>query len=212
MRSTLETTLSPDLASRLRGATRDLHAEVERTGVMADLLAGRLGRAGFAALLRNLHALYAALEPALEGFALLPVPPLARTPRLAEDLDVLHGPGWREALPLAPAAADYAARLQALGARQAPELAAHAYVRYLGDLHGGQVLARLVARRFGLEGGQGTRFYDFGGEARVQHLRDGLRAALVALHPGEAAAQAIVDEARWAFRQHAKLFRQLAEA
>ncbi len=208
----METALHPDLAARLRGATRELHAEVERTGVMADLLAGRLPRAGFAALLRNLHALYAALEPALEGFALLPVPPLGRTARLAEDLQVLHGPGWQAALPLAGAAAEYAARLQALGARQAPELAAHAYVRYLGDLHGGQVLARLVAKRYGLEGGEGTRFYDFGDEARVQRLREELRGALVSLQPGSAAADAIVEEACWAFRQHAKLFSELAAA
>lgn len=208
----MQTALSPDLAARLRSATRSLHAEVERTGVMADLLAGRLERAGYAALLRNLHALYAALEPALEGFELLPVPPLARAPRLAQDLEVLHGAGWSDALPLAPAAAEYAARLQALGERQAPELAAHAYVRYLGDLHGGQVLSRLVARRFELQGEAGTRFYDFGDEARVQQLRDGLRGALAALRPGEPAAAAIVEEACWAFRQHARLFRELAEA
>ncbi len=202
--------LSTDLATRLRSATRTLHAEVERTGVMADLLAGRLERAGYAALLRNLHAIYAALEPALEGFELLPVPALARAPRLAKDLEALHGAGWREALPLAPAAAAYAVRLRALGARQAPELAAHAYVRYLGDLHGGQVLARLVARRFGLAGGAGTSFYEFGDEARVQLLRDELRNALAVLQPGEAAAEAIVEEACWAFRQHARLFSELA--
>ncbi|MFO1271952.1 MAG: biliverdin-producing heme oxygenase [Rubrivivax sp.] len=206
----MQTTLSPDLASRLRSATRELHAEVERTGVMADLLAGRLSRAGFAGLLRNLHALYAALEPALEGFGPLPVPPLQRTARLAEDLAVLHGPDWRIELPVAKATDDYVARLHALAARQAPELAAHAYVRYLGDLHGGQVLARLVAKRYGLQGDAGIRFYDFGDEARVQRLREDLRGALVAMQPGEAAAEAIVEEACWAFRQHARLFRELA--
>jgi heme oxygenase len=205
--------LNLDLAQRLKLATRELHTEVERTGVMAALLGGRLGRSGYIALLRNLHAIYAALEVALEAeseaalIAPLKLQPLARSTRLADDLVHLHGPAWADELPLAGAAVAYAGRLRA---RAPAALVAHAYVRYLGDLSGGQVLARLVSRIYALTGGAGTRFYDFGGVGDADALKQDLRTALAALAPPADEADAIVDEACWAFRQHRLLFEELA--
>ena len=138
------------LPDRLRLGTRDLHAQTERTGAMVDLLAGRLSRAGYCAMLRNLHAIYAALEAALEAamqrqpadaaVLRLHAGPLRREAALAADLAALHGPLWRTELPLQPAAQAYARRLQALSLAQSPAqslahslaLVAHVYVRYLG--------------------------------------------------------------------------------
>jgi heme oxygenase len=176
-------------------------------------------------MLRNLHALYAALEAALAAHAAEPAlvtlaaGPLQRAPVLAEDLAVLHGPAWAEALSLAAAMQAYVARLQALqaapAAEAAPSLVAHAYVRYLGDLHGGQVLQRLVARLYALPAGDsapGTRFYDFGDTPQVLLLRQQLRRALGSL-PFDAVQQdATVEEALWAFTQHRVLFEELAAA
>ena len=210
------------LPERLRLETRALHAATERTGAMAALLAGRLPRADYLAMLRNLHAIYAALEAALRAHAgtvpvaALQAGSLGRAAPLAEDLTSLHGPAWADELPVAAAAADYVARLQALHAAAAPEaapaLVAHAYVRYLGDLHGGQVLQRLVARQYGLTGdagAPGTRFYDFGTTPEVLALRQQLRGALGGL-PFDAAEQdAVVAEACWAFEQHQRLFTEL---
>ena len=45
-------------------------------------------------------------------------------------------------------------------------LVSHAYVRYLGDLNGGQVLQRVVTGNAGLGSGIGTRFYEFGSQRR----------------------------------------------
>jgi heme oxygenase len=203
------------LAERLRLETSDLHREAERSGVMDDLLHGRLARAGYIALLRNLHALYAALEAALgshRGDAMIgavQAPALLREAALVSDLDVLHGAGWREQIPVAPAAAGYVARLRALAGAGSHALVAHAYVRYLGDLHGGQLLKRQVARLCGSDGEAGTRFYDFGGEPQVLALRQAFRNALAGLRPSAEDAELIVAEARWAFEQHKRLFVQL---
>ena len=214
------------LPERLRSGTRDLHAQTERTGAMADLLAGRLSRPGYCAMLRNLHAIYAALEAALDAamqrqaadaaVLRLHAEPLRRAAALAADLDTLHGPQWRTDLPLQPAAQAYAQRLQALSHAQSPaqslSLVAHVYVRYLGDLHGGQILKRLVARSLGLVGDSGTQFYAFGDETQVLALRQGLRLALGSLGLNSADSDAVVTEARWAFVQHQQLFTELADA
>lgn len=203
---------APDLPARLREATRSLHAQAERSGLMASLLRGRVGRAAYCALLRNLHAIYAALEGANDRA--LVDPALHRADALAQDLEHLHGPAWREQLALAPATQDYVERLQALVHSRPRALAAHAYVRYLGDLHGGQVLRGLVRRGLGLDehGVPGTRFYDFGSAANVQRLRATFRQRLAALPLAAAEQQAVIDEACWGFEQHRRIFEQLQPA
>ena len=212
--------MSPGLAERLRLETRELHAATERTGAMAALLAGRLSRPAYCAMLRNLRALYAALEAALlqhqhdAAIAPLQAQTLQRTPALTSDLSVLHGPTWATELPLQPAMASYVHRLQTLAQIASPAWVAHAYVRYLGDLHGGQILKRLVARGLGLREAAGsklagTQFHEFGDEAQVQALRQQLRHALAVLPVSAAEQDLIVAEARWAFVQHQRLFEAL---
>ncbi len=208
--------MNTGLSERLRAETRDLHTEVERAGVMAALLRGALERERYTALLRNLHALYAALEAALTRRAahadVAPVvfPALFRQAALAADLNVLHGPGWPTDLPLQRATQTYVARLQDIDAHQPTLLAAHAYVRYLGDLSGGQMLRKIVVRGFQLEGDQGSRFYDFGEAAAVRAHLIAFRAGLAALAAGTARCDALVAEARWAFGRHGELFVELA--
>ena len=143
--------LTPTLAQRLTAETRALHTAAERSRFMGVLLRGQMGRAPYCALLRNLHALYAALEPALARRALHPViapvhlPGLARTDALADDLLALHGANWASAFELLPSSRRYVAHLHAIEAAQPERLLAHAYVRYLGDLSDGQMLRRIVA-------------------------------------------------------------------
>jgi len=204
------------LALRLRDATRTLHSQAERAGLMPDLLRGQLPLAVFCALQRNLHALYAALEPALAGHARhpalapLPLAELGRCAALAEDLQALHGPHWARALALTAPTQAYVQRLQALADDQPTALVAHAYVRYLGDLSGGQLLSQRVRQAYALAGEAGTRFFDFGPPAQVARLAQQLRAGLDALPLDEAQQAAVVAEAQWAFVQHGLVFEALA--
>lgn len=61
----------------------------------------------------------------------------------------------------------YVTRIAQLASSDEPApLLAHAYVRYLGDLSGGQVIRRRVAKSYGLDvdgdgDGRGTEFYAF---------------------------------------------------
>ena len=205
------------LSARLRAETKDLHHEVERAGIMPALLRGQLALPTYCALLRNLHALYAALEPALlrhaAHAAVAPVffPALFRQAALADDLNALHGPGWAQAFDVKPATLRYAARLHVLDTRQPELLAAHVYVRYLGDLSGGQMLRKIVAKSFGLDTPDGTRFYDFGSADEVDaHLR-AFRAGLGVITADAAHIDALVAEARSAFARHGDLFVELVE-
>jgi len=208
------------LATRLREATAELHHAAERSALMQALLRGQTTPHHYARLLQQLLPLYAALEPLVtarvdasdapawlrEAWA----PGLARLAALQHDLATLAAPA---AAPL-PATQAYVERLAALDGLPAaqcdPRLLAHVYVRHLGDLSGGQVLQRTLARAFGSD--QGLRFHQFGDPAAVAQLKARLRGALAALPAQGPLADAAVDEALWAFAQHIHLFDELAAA
>ena len=210
--------MSMGLAQRLREGTRALHTTAERAGVMPAMLRGTLPAPVFWQLQRNLLPIYQALEDGLQQHAAHPLlaplqlGPLARSAVLQDDLLALAGPHWPQQLAVCPAATAYAGRLQALATQQPLALAAHAYVRYLGDLAGGQALCRVAQRAYGLAGPAGTRFYDFGALAQVAQRGRQLRQALDSLPLDEPAMQALVAEAQWAFAQHVQLFDELAGA
>jgi len=83
--------------------------------------------------------------------------------------------------------AAYICRLRKIADSADPSpLLAHAYVRYMGDLSGGQIIRRRLAKAYGLElsnAGSGLDFYDFkelGGSQRanmpeVKRIKDWFR-------------------------------------
>jgi heme oxygenase len=200
------------LGALLKSATAARHRRAERSVFMTRLLRGQLDRAAYGTLLHNLHALYGALETALRAHAATPsvgpvvLPELFRGDALAADLEVLQP----VAAPLAQATQRYVEHLAQLGAARPGLLVAHAYVRYLGDLNGGQVLRRVVARSLGLAGDAGTSFYDFGDSGTRLRLEQRFRAGLERVAARQPELQALADEALDAFARHEALFEELA--
>jgi heme oxygenase len=207
------------LSDRLRTATQAAHKQAERGPMMQRLLSGHLPLADYCGLLRQLQAIYAALENALSEqisnpqVARICPTTLWRSTALADDLAYLD----RREQPLVPgllasATLAYVSRLQQLALHDPLCLLAHAYVRYLGDLYGGQLLGRRLRQQHGLSEGQGTRFYEFGDPAQVKALIVEFRAALDALTLSPAQADALVAEACEAFERHTQIFEQLLPA
>jgi len=116
------------LSEALRAGTREQHARLERCGFMQALVRGRIERPAYCALLRNLHAIYAALEGALERHARHPwIAParlagLARGAALAQDLTALQGPDWQSELALLPGARHYVHHMTELERPRRPTL------------------------------------------------------------------------------------------
>ena len=204
------------LPVRLRRDTAALHRASERSALMADLIAGRIERASYCKLLRNLHPLYQTLENALQQnrndkhIAPIYMPVLFRSAALASDLEQLQGADWAHELSLCPAAITYQQRLKRLCADTPALLVAHAYVRYLGDLHGGQILKRIVAAAWPMANANVTRFYDFGSAADTATLLREFGHGLQTLPASSDVQNDIVTEAKLAFQAHIDLFGELA--
>lgn len=155
------------LADRLKHATQRLHTEAERTGFIGDVLQQRGTRTRYVLFVRNLLPAYAALEAALAHEAAtggparaLARPEVYRTDAIRSDLVALQGPGWESDVPVLAEGAAYAACVTRSAVQGSGALAGHAYTRYLGDLNGGQVLARILARKPGLPA-EALGFYRF---------------------------------------------------
>lgn len=172
------------LSLALREQTLALHKKAEKSGIVADILRGRATSQGYVLFLRNLAPAYRQLEAGLDRHRLTPgVRDFARrevyrSSALEMDLVALSGPDWREALsPAFEASQHYARRIEEAAAGSGAGLIGHAYVRYLGDLSGGQVMKRLLARALGL-GPQALSFYEFPGIDDLTTYGRSFRAAL----------------------------------
>ena len=210
--------LDAPLSARLRDATRDDHRRAETRPFVRDLLRGELEREAYVCLLRDLFEIYAGLEAGLDALdpgvlpAVVTARALRRTAMLAHDLEALHGADWETALAPTAAARAYRDELEGLASSPTPHLlAAHAYVRYMGDLSGGQAIGRVVAKAYGLGPEAGLAFYSFPDIADVGDFKGRFRDALDALGR-RIDSDRMVEEARAAFRRNGAVFDALQRA
>lgn len=204
---------------RLGPRLRKLHARIGKAHHRAEgmvfsraLLAGEAQPLQLAALLRALVPSYALLEheaPALAaalGATAMPWPALARSTALAHDVALLS---QLPATPPSAAAAVWLEQLRVL-ARQAPHrLLAHVYVRYGGDLSGGQQLAeqaRAILKRHGLSD---VSFWAF--ERPIPALKQALHDGIEALTLTPQQETELLEEAELAFHATQRLLAELGD-
>lgn len=160
-------TIPTSFSERLREATAEVHDAAERSAFMGRVVDGAITVNEYARLIRQYHAIYQPLEeaatvmradPLVAQFA---VPGLDRLPSIEADLAELAGSGWADEIAVTPAAETYARRIREVCFDWPGGFVAHHYVRYLGDLSGGQILRRILHRTLGLELDRGLSFYAF---------------------------------------------------
>ena len=204
-----ETTGRP-LSEVMRERTAQIHAEAERTGIVADILRRKADRQGYAVLLRNLLPVYERLEAALVQRAGHPVlAPFAcrelhRSQALRRDLNRIHGDDFARALPLLPSAEAYADHVSWLAKDDEVALVAHAYVRYFGDLSGGQILKKLLGKALLLPADMLT-FYEFDSLVDPAAAKRGLRAAIDLAGRMSPEPESLIAEAICAFRHNIRI-------
>ena len=199
------------LSVLLRDGTANVHRRAERTGIVSDLLKDRVSREGYQLYLRNLYEIYATLEQCCRCFDSAPwagqfaLPELYRAPSIASDLGQLGGDGWQTRLPVLDSAVVYRDRIEQLASDGSEAgLVAHIYVRYLGDLSGGQLLARRLVRHPELADRQ-LSFYRFEKISDLQAAKRRFRRALDEFGAVTPDPRQVVNEARLAFQYNIDL-------
>jgi heme oxygenase len=202
-------------AADLRLATQDIHLATESNPFIVALMGGHLGIHDLARLTGQLRSVYAAVESAVRPhrqdqiLGALFDPRLDRVGAIDADLRRLAGDEAARLTEQLPATVDYVARIHEVR-HDGPRLTAHHYVRYLGDLSGGQVIATLMRRHYQAPDDALT-FYAFDGLGSKGGFKAGYRKALDRLFEDHGTFDAVVDEARLAYDCNRRLFEALGE-
>lgn len=202
-------------AERIRTETQQAHSDTENAGFVSDLLNGNLSPAAHADLIAQTWFVYEALERIGRDYADHPLvgpflsDELLRTQALEDDLRFLIGEHWRTEIEPLPATVAYVDRLEQVAATAPEAFLAHHYLRYLGDLSGGQIIRRMLERAYGYER-DGLRFYIFDRIPKTKPFKDTYRAKLDAAPLDSDQQQSVIDEANLVYGLNGALFADLA--
>ena len=203
------------IAERLRSSSQSQHKSAESRQFITKLMAGELNTDAYVGYLANLAWLYEALEEKtakeLPAFGSEPLwdSRLNRFTSIDSDLKALGAEDWRTDYTPTSAMSSYVQHINAITGRADLRLIAHHYTRYLGDLSGGQAIAALVARHYGIKTEQ-LSFYQFNEIENLVRYKESYRAALDALELDEQQIQELEREVKLAFEFSSELFDELS--
>lgn len=204
--------MADPLSVCLREGTKDSHRLAERTPFIRQFFSGTLSMEAYREFLVQLFHIYTALEESAmlhrehDVLGKLYFPALFRSEALRHDLDFYFGGAQWQEMPPQGATKTYVQRINALSNDWVEGLVAHHYTRYLGDLSGGQMLKRIVAKTFNSDSGNGLAFYEFPQISNHAQFKDEYRILLDSLRVDEQTARKLVHEANLAFELNCGVF------
>jgi heme oxygenase len=177
--------------SNLRELTKDAHTNAERSAFVKILFSGNINPDLYATYLKNQHPMYEILEVCAMPHGLLSgLPEIRRAPAILADYMEL----WSDdkgTPKMCPVVDEYIRYI--LSIKDQPEkLMAHMYVRHMGDLSGGQMIAKRVP-------GSG-KYYQFGDEP--EKIKEAIRSKLD---------DSMADEARVCFAFAKRFFDEMMD-
>lgn len=176
--------------SNLKELTWDHHKNAERQEFVKILMSGKIHPEFYATYLWNQHKKYDLLEALAGAQGLLSdLPDIRRKQKIEEDFLEL----WDRDNPpaLVPSTEKYIQHLKGI-MTDPTSLMAHVYVLHMGDLSGGQIIAKRVP-------GKG-RMYHF--HTDQEKLKEQIR---------QKTNDSMADEAKWMFDSSTQLFQELME-
>ncbi|MGO1543084.1 MAG: heme oxygenase (biliverdin-producing) [Gulosibacter sp.] len=212
---TQTTTTPATLSERLRKLTATSHENAENSPFLTELLGGKLDVNAWYHLLEQYRYIYSALEetagkmrdndPCLE---LLSVE-LNRFESIERDLEALAKRVTVDPVGMLASTRAYVERILDT-ANDAPRYLAHHYVRYLGDLSGGQVMHVWLSRHYDLTDEE-TAFFRFEEIEKPVPFKRNYRIGLDNLSLSDAEAGRLIDEAIVSFEANEQIFAELNE-
>ncbi len=205
-------TLSTPFSQTVRTATAERHSKAENSSFMTRLMKGELDAAAYTRLLAQYEYIYEALEQIAATYRRTGErltepfnrPGLDRLASIRSDLHTLAG---ENSTPCLPATQRYVERIQRT-AEQPERFLAHHYLRYLGDLSGGQAVAALMARHYDIPA-EGLSMYRFTELPKPKVFKDEYRSLLDEAPLTDLQRQAFLDEAIVGFDLNAAVFAEL---
>ena len=173
--------------NNLRALTQRMHDAAENQQFAKDMITGEVSPKKYAIYLFNQHPQYNLLEQLALIHGIVDV---RIAPKIQEDYRELWEDYGPEQPPILPVVAEYMDHLMSI--KDDPKkLMAHLYVRHMGDLSGGQIIAKNAP-------GTGRMYH----HENAKELKESIRAKCD---------DSMAEEANLCFDYATKLFEQMAE-
>ena len=204
-----------DFALQLKTETKKSHSAAENTKFVGAFLRGVVSKESYKQLVANFYFIYSAMEEEMERLKDHPVvgkmyfEVLNRTNALERDLRYYYGPMWRSLIKPTEQCQRYVNRISEVAEDDPELLVGHLYTRYMGDLSGGQILKGIAEKAMVLREGEGLHFYDFKDISDKKGFKTRYRSSLDSLPINQSEANAIINEANYAFRLNLYMFDEL---
>ncbi|MCG6151609.1 heme oxygenase (biliverdin-producing) [Leptospira bandrabouensis] len=204
------------IAMMLREGTAEKHQETEKVPYLRAIFRGGLDAQTYTYQLESLLAVYTVMEDLYRQnkdnpiLAKLYFPTLFREKALKEDIASFQKKfGTKLRGSVSKATQGYIDHIKNTAKTKPELLVAQAYVRYLGDLSGGQAIKKVVAKTFELEGNEGTAFYEFPEIEDLMAFKGIYRQNLDTLPLDESQKAELLEEAKVTFDLNKFLFIEL---
>lgn len=201
-------------STQLKEVTQVDHNEAENSEFITTLMNGSRTARDYVLLLSQYTYIYNALEVEVRALAadpeLAPIfdPRLERSKRIQDDLALLlplHG--FTDIPEALNGTREYVNQIHE-AAKDPARLVAHHYLRYLGDLSGGQIIGRLVERHYAVSQ-DALSMWRFEGIDKHKPYKDEYRGKLNDYAVTSDRADALLDEAAKGFVLNKALFGDL---
>lgn len=194
------------LSALVKEASKESHGAAENSPFMRALLKGELTREAYCNYLAQLAPIYETLESWLDTKLPLFDRRLDRFERIMSDIDSMCGVQI-----VLDETIEYTQHLKELVKKKDEvRFLAHHYVRYLGDLSGGQAVAALVMRNMSIPPNF-LSFYEFDQIKDKVRYKESYRDNLDSLELSQEETEAFIAEVLIAFKHHQKIFFALGE-
>lgn len=176
----------------LKELTHEQHRRAETRPFVKILFSGNVNPKLYATYLKNQHPMYEILEVCAMPHGLFNgIPEIRRAPAILADFIELWGADNEERPRMCPVVDEYIRYI--LSIKDDPKkLMAHVYVRHMGDLSGGQMIAKRIP-------GSG-KYYQFGDNP--EKIKEAIRAKLD---------DSLADEAKICFAYATKFFEEMMD-
>ncbi|KAI9480330.1 MAG: heme oxygenase-domain-containing protein [Benjaminiella poitrasii] len=220
----------PQLASAMREGTKVVHRAAETSVFTRRFLKGDISSDEYGRYINSLYFVYKYMEELLDEFKEHPVVKLIHFPHelnrkesLLKDLEFFYDQDQVTQLTdpktMTPAVKKYVQAMKDACAKNPSLLIAHSYSRYLGDLSGGQILAKRLKKHVlhldendsAWDTTEGLKFYEFNNLGNQVDFKNFYRERLNAAKVNEQTRELIVSEAIQSFELNIALFNEIQE-
>lgn len=197
---------------RMKEETLEAHDESKDSGFAVTIMSGEWSPLAFVEWQRALYPVYNTLETVLRKNRKDPIlsifdhRKLDRSERILHDLSTYNVDPVLDPSPL-PCVQDYVACVADTDG-STPRVLAYHYTRYMGDMIGGQVIARSMKEKYGMSEDSLT-CYDFSELGDLHHYRKNYKILIELLPWSDEEREQFVDEIKTAYKINAVLFEQL---